>query len=366
MYSGENFRFRFNPLRDFIYSTQFLQAEAMKYAYNHWRRAFGGPGAELCSGILVWQLNDIWPGTSWALVDSEMSLKPSFHITKRALAKVVVGVERLVTKKTPYMVTSYPPSKTRAAIWAVNGFTSSLPATLHLSAFDIETGSSIALPDDVRTRKVTLKPNQTTEIVDGIDIPDADTTVLYASLVADGEQGEQLARWVDVSFLPLSPSHLLSTRLFTTIALRFPLLPHLMLAQSCCFHTHLYTHFRFPSPPCFSFPVIMPTPSIHTHTHSAFPALDSVHRLGLAEDASLPNPNLPTLCFSSSHTPHSMLLTHSFNSPRHRSSLTSLQESQLTPTLSHTVARTPQIRAFRKRCLRHHHPPAFLELPIRQ
>lgn len=56
MYSGENFRFRFNPLKDFVYCTQFLQAEAMKYAYNHWRREFRGPGQEVCSGILVWQL----------------------------------------------------------------------------------------------------------------------------------------------------------------------------------------------------------------------------------------------------------------------------------------------------------------------
>ncbi|PVH86087.1 glycoside hydrolase family 2 protein [Cadophora sp. DSE1049] len=197
MYSGENFRFRFNPLKDFIYSTQFLQAEAMKYAYNHWRRAFGGPGNELCSGILVWQLNDIWPGTSWALVDSEMALKPSFHITKRALAKVVVGVERCVTGEVPYMVTSYPAEKKRAAVWAVNGYTSPLPAILHLSAFDVESGKEVELPADVRERRVVLAPNQTTEIVEAVDIPDAETTVLYASLLAEREGGEQLARWVD-------------------------------------------------------------------------------------------------------------------------------------------------------------------------
>jgi beta-mannosidase len=64
LYSGENFRFRMTPLADFVYTSQFLQAEAMSYAYNHWRREFRGPGEENCSGILVWQLNDIWPGTS--------------------------------------------------------------------------------------------------------------------------------------------------------------------------------------------------------------------------------------------------------------------------------------------------------------
>lgn len=44
LYAGENFRFRLNPLKDFVYCTQFLQAEAMSYAYNHWRREFRGPG----------------------------------------------------------------------------------------------------------------------------------------------------------------------------------------------------------------------------------------------------------------------------------------------------------------------------------
>lgn len=57
MYFGENFRFRMNPLKDFVYCTQFLQAEAMKYAYNCWRREFRGPGEENCSGVLVWQVN---------------------------------------------------------------------------------------------------------------------------------------------------------------------------------------------------------------------------------------------------------------------------------------------------------------------
>jgi beta-mannosidase len=85
MYSGENFRFRFNPLKDFVYCSQFLQAEAMKYAYNHWRREFRGPDEENCSGILVWQLNDIWPATSWALVDVDVSPQPFLLLPPVAL-----------------------------------------------------------------------------------------------------------------------------------------------------------------------------------------------------------------------------------------------------------------------------------------
>ncbi|KAE9377261.1 glycoside hydrolase family 2 protein [Stipitochalara longipes BDJ] len=195
MYSGENFRFRFNPLRDFVYCSQFLQAEAMKYAYNHWRREFRGEGEENCSGILVWQLNDIWPGTSWALVDVNLQRKPAFYITKRALGKVVVGMERVVTGQVPYMVTSYPEPRERVGIWAVSSYLSELSAVLRLKAFDIESGDEVTLPEEEKERKVTLKANGTTEIGD-LAIPSAGSTVIVAYL-SDEKTDELLARWVD-------------------------------------------------------------------------------------------------------------------------------------------------------------------------
>lgn len=194
MYMGENFRFRMNPLRDFVYCTQFLQAEAMKYAYNCWRREFRGPGKENCAGVLVWQLNDIWPGTSWALVDVDLQRKPAYYITKRALAKVVVGMERTVTKEPPYIVTGYPPQKHALDIWAVNGNLTELQATLKLRAFNIQSGASVALPKDLEEQALTLAANQTTEIMN-ISIPDPDTTVVVAYL-DDTATSERLARWV--------------------------------------------------------------------------------------------------------------------------------------------------------------------------
>jgi beta-mannosidase len=69
MYMAENFRYLMHPLDSYVYCTQFLQAEAMLYAYNLWRREFRGPGKESCAGALVWQGNDIWPGMSWAVMD---------------------------------------------------------------------------------------------------------------------------------------------------------------------------------------------------------------------------------------------------------------------------------------------------------
>ncbi|KAG0650029.1 Beta-mannosidase B [Hyphodiscus hymeniophilus] len=194
MYSGENFRFKMNPLSSFVYTTQFLQAEAMSYAYNHWRREFRGPGEENCSGILVWQLNDIWPGTSWALVDVDFHRKPSFYITKRALAKVVVGMERVVTEEPSYITMGYLPKKGALDVWAVNGVVEELDAVLRLFAFDIESGKAVDLPEDQRERTLKLKGNQTTEIT-RLDIPNPEQTVI-AAYIDDPKTGERLARWV--------------------------------------------------------------------------------------------------------------------------------------------------------------------------
>jgi beta-mannosidase len=181
-----------HPLASFVYTTQFLQAEAMSYAYNHWRREFRGPEEENCSGILVWQLNDIWPGMSWALVDVDLNRKASFYITKRALAQVVVGMERVVTKEPHYILMGYLPEKAALELWAVNGFIKPLEAVLKLSAFDIETGEEVMMKE-AKERGITLKPNQSNELLK-IEIPEAEKTVVVAYL--DDADGNRLARWV--------------------------------------------------------------------------------------------------------------------------------------------------------------------------
>lgn len=195
MYMGENYRFRMNPLKDFVYCTQFLQAEAMAYAYNCWRREFRGPGEENCAGVLVWQLNDIWPGTSWALVDVDLNPKPAFYITKRALEKTVVGMERVVTAKPPYIVTGYLPEKAKLDVWAVNGELDERRLSLKLKAFNIQSGKKVELVNVQTEKEYVLKCNQTTELLAGLDIPNYNDTVVVAYL-DDPSSGERLARWV--------------------------------------------------------------------------------------------------------------------------------------------------------------------------
>jgi len=79
-------------LAEHVYATQFVQAEAMRVAYQDFRRRWQKPGARAVSGALVWQLNDCWPVTSWALIDSSGTVKPAWHAVRRALAPLAVAV----------------------------------------------------------------------------------------------------------------------------------------------------------------------------------------------------------------------------------------------------------------------------------
>lgn len=47
-----------------LYTSQLLQAEAIRYGVEHFRRYRGQ-----CMGAVVWQLNDIWPVASWSSID---------------------------------------------------------------------------------------------------------------------------------------------------------------------------------------------------------------------------------------------------------------------------------------------------------
>lgn len=66
----------------------------MHYAYRSWRREWGTPGARRCGGALVWQMNDCWPGISWAVVDYFRVRKPAFYAMQRVLKPLAISVVR--------------------------------------------------------------------------------------------------------------------------------------------------------------------------------------------------------------------------------------------------------------------------------
>jgi beta-mannosidase len=75
-----------NSYDEFIYTGQLVQAEALKFAVEHWRRR-----KFMTGGSLFWQLNDCWPVSSWAVVDSALSPKAAYYYTKKFFAPMLVS-----------------------------------------------------------------------------------------------------------------------------------------------------------------------------------------------------------------------------------------------------------------------------------
>ena len=75
-------------LDGFVYASQLLQAQAMQYGVEHWRRNRAG---ERCMGAVVWQLNDCWPVVSWSSVDYHGRWKALHYYEKRFFAPVLIS-----------------------------------------------------------------------------------------------------------------------------------------------------------------------------------------------------------------------------------------------------------------------------------
>lgn len=71
-----------------IYASQLLQADAIRYGVEHFRRNRGR-----CMGAVYWQLNDIWPVASWASVDYFGRWKALHYAAKRFFAPVLLSCE---------------------------------------------------------------------------------------------------------------------------------------------------------------------------------------------------------------------------------------------------------------------------------
>ncbi len=84
-YLSETFLYP-NDFGTLLYTTQLLQAEALKYGVEHLRRNRGR-----CMGTLYWQLNDIWPVASWASIDYYGRYKALHYYAKRFYSPVMIS-----------------------------------------------------------------------------------------------------------------------------------------------------------------------------------------------------------------------------------------------------------------------------------
>ena len=73
-------------LDSYIQTTMAVQAEGLKYGIEHYRRR-----QPHTSGTLIWQLNDVWPGISWSIIDYSLLPKAGYYFVKRAFSPAIAS-----------------------------------------------------------------------------------------------------------------------------------------------------------------------------------------------------------------------------------------------------------------------------------
>ncbi len=177
-YLAHTFRFP----KDFemmCYVSQLLQAEAMRYGIEHWRRNRGR-----CMGTLYWQFNDCWPVASWASIDYFGRWKALQYFAKRFYSPVLLSINE---------------DGARAAIHVTNDTTSPVEAEVRWSLERLD--GTVVRQDAIRLEV----PGELDVLAAKLDfsrdlIGDAlRRTVLVHELVVDG-------RRVSLGLTPFVPS----------------------------------------------------------------------------------------------------------------------------------------------------------------
>ena len=73
-----------------IYASQLLQADAIRYGVEHFRR---NRNDSRCMGAVYWQFNDCWPVASWSSVDYCQRLKALHYYARRFFAPIMISCE---------------------------------------------------------------------------------------------------------------------------------------------------------------------------------------------------------------------------------------------------------------------------------
>lgn len=101
---------------ELLYTSQLLQADAIRYGIEHFRRHRGR-----CMGTVVWQLNDIWPVASWSSIDYFGRWKTLHYAEKRAFAPIMISCEETgELSERPYCIAQPAPIEKSARLHVAN------------------------------------------------------------------------------------------------------------------------------------------------------------------------------------------------------------------------------------------------------
>ena len=135
----------------------------------------------------MWQLNDCWPVTSWAIIDYFQRKKPAYYAMRRVLAPIAIAVKRA---HHDWSVVHARPAKTSSyECWISSNSTKEVTASkVELKFISIATGNEIKKA--LIRQNVKITANGTTNIFDGeINNEKEEPLVLAARIWIDGEDG---------------------------------------------------------------------------------------------------------------------------------------------------------------------------------
>lgn len=188
-YLVENFRTN-TDLEAYIHLTQLSQAEALMFGYRGWRQQWGHK--RFCGGALVWQLNDCWPVTSWAIIDYFLRKKPAYYAMRRVLAPVAIAVKRAHHDWS--VVHARPAPTSDFECWIASFKPHPITATVEIRFVSIATGKEIK--DAIVKNDIQIVANGTTDVLKGvINNEKEEPHVLAARVWVDGELVSRDVDW---------------------------------------------------------------------------------------------------------------------------------------------------------------------------
>lgn len=129
------------------------------FGYRSWRRQWGDE--RHCGGALLWQMNDCWPGTSWAIVDYFLRPKPAYYAVARILKPIAVGVQR---EHHDWSVAhAEPPKTSKYSLWIASSLREEVTGKVELRFVSVNTGTEIH--ERLARENVRIMPNGTTDII---------------------------------------------------------------------------------------------------------------------------------------------------------------------------------------------------------
>jgi len=150
----------------FVYQGQLVQAEALKCAVEHWRRR-----KFKTAGALFWQLNDCWPVTSWAVVDSGLRPKAAYYYAKKFYAP---------------LLTSFMRERDSVGLWITSDLTAGRDCTVEITLRSFE-GERIWS----KRGRVNVSPDRSEEVLvvppEALDGIDTTRSYLHARVYVKGE-----------------------------------------------------------------------------------------------------------------------------------------------------------------------------------